>query len=145
MFARIYLKIRLAVLVTPAPPHLAEPFWPLVHGEPRVPLPALTEFLVLLLARGRLFELSLVEREPLTHCDPDGPLGWLYQQLFVAPDTDKGRRLADLARAGDHRPRRSLWRCRGIPSRSASSRGARGPRGIGAEAEWRRPPPSLLR
>ena len=28
----------------------------------------------------------------------DGPLRWLYQQLFVAPDTAKGQRLAALAR-----------------------------------------------
>ena len=92
-------RLCVALLVTPAPPHPAEPFWPLVHGETRVPLPALTEFLVLLLARGRLFELRLVEREPLTYAEPDGPLGWLYQQLFVGPDTNKGRRLAELARA----------------------------------------------
>lgn len=91
-------RLCVAVLVTPAPPHLAEPFWPPVHAEARVPLPALTEFLALLLARGRLFDLTLVEREPLAHGEADGPLGWLYQQLFVAPDSDKGRRLAALAR-----------------------------------------------
>jgi hypothetical protein len=91
-------RLCVAVLVTPAPPHPAEPFWPLIHGEARVPLPALTELLVLLLARGRLFELRLVEREPLAHAEPGSPLAWLYQQLFVAPDTDKGRRLAALAR-----------------------------------------------
>jgi hypothetical protein len=86
------------MLVTPAPPHLAEPFWPPIHGEARIPLPSLTELLVVLLARGRLFEVRLLERAPLTHADPDGPLGWLFQQLFVAPDTPKGRRLAALAR-----------------------------------------------
>jgi SAM-dependent methyltransferase len=91
-------RLCVAVLVTPSPPHPAEAFWPLIHGEPRVPLPALPEFLVLLLARGHLFELRLLERSPLTHADPDGPLRWLYQQLFVAPDTEKGRRLASLAR-----------------------------------------------
>ena len=84
--------------VTPSPPHPAEPFWPPIHGEARVSLPALTEFLVLLLARGRLFELSTLAREPLAHTQQDGPLAWLYQQLFVAPDTEKGRRLAALAR-----------------------------------------------
>jgi SAM-dependent methyltransferase len=91
-------RLCVAVLVTPSPPHPAEPFWPLIHGEARVSLPALTEFLVLLLARGRLFELSTLAREPLAHTQPDGPLRWLYQQLFVAPDTEKGRRLAALAR-----------------------------------------------
>jgi len=91
-------RLCVAVLVTPSPPHPAEPFWPAIHGEARVSLPALTEFLVLLLARGRLFELRLCEREPLAHAERDSPLRWLYQQLFVAPDTDKGRRLASLAR-----------------------------------------------
>jgi 2-polyprenyl-3-methyl-5-hydroxy-6-metoxy-1,4-benzoquinol methylase len=91
-------RLCVAVLVTPSPPHPAEAFWPAIHGEPRVPLPALTEFLVLLLARRRLFELSLLARDPLTHADREGPLRWLYQQLFVTPDTDKGRRLVSLAR-----------------------------------------------
>jgi SAM-dependent methyltransferase len=91
-------RLCVAVLATPSPPHLAEPFWPPIHGEARVALPALTEFLVLLLARGRLFELRVVEREPPTHAAPDGPLQWLQQQLFVGPDTAKGRRLAAIAR-----------------------------------------------
>jgi hypothetical protein len=91
-------RLCVAVLVTPSPPYPAEPFWPPIHGEARVSLPGLTEFLVLLLARRRLFELRLCAREPLAHADRDGPLGWLYQQLFVAPETEKGRRLAALAR-----------------------------------------------
>ena len=91
-------RLCVAMLVTPSPPHPAEAFWPPIHGEARVSLPALTEFLVLLLARGRLFELSTLAREPFAHTQQDGPLAWLYQQLFVAPDTEKGRRLAALAR-----------------------------------------------
>jgi len=91
-------RLCVAVLVTPSPPHAAEPFWPMIHEEARIPLPSLTEFLLLLLARGRLFDLRLCARDPLTHADQDGPLRWLYQQLFVAPDTAKGQRLAALAR-----------------------------------------------
>jgi SAM-dependent methyltransferase len=91
-------RLCVAVLLTPSPPHPAGPFWPPIHGEARVALPGLTEFLVLLLARGRLFDLRLVDRPPLTHGSPEGPLPWLYQQLFVAPDTEKGRKLAALAR-----------------------------------------------
>lgn len=91
-------RLCVAVLVTPSPPFPAEPFWPPIHGEARVSLPGLTEFLHLLLARGRLFELRLCARAPLAHADRDGPLRWLYQQLFVAPDTTKGQRLAALAR-----------------------------------------------
>jgi SAM-dependent methyltransferase len=92
-------RLCVAVLMTPAPPHLAEPFWPPIHGETRVALPALLEFLVLLMARGRLFEVRLLEREPITYAERDAPLTWLFQQLFIAPDTDKGQRLASLARA----------------------------------------------
>ena len=92
------LRLCVAVLVTPSPPHPAERFWPPIHGEARVSLPSLTEFLTLLLARGRLFELRLFAREPLLHADRAGPLRWLYQQLFVTPDTEKGQRLAALAR-----------------------------------------------
>jgi SAM-dependent methyltransferase len=91
-------RLCVAVLVTPSPPQPAERFWPPIHGEARVPLPSLTEFLVLLLARGRLFDLRLYEREPLAHAARDTSLGWLYQQLFVSPDTAKGRLLASLAR-----------------------------------------------
>lgn len=92
-------RLCVAVMVDPAPPYLAEPFWPPIHGEVRVPLPALSEFLVLLLARRRLFELRLLERPPATYAESDAPLPWLHQQLFVEPDTDKGRQLAALARA----------------------------------------------
>jgi SAM-dependent methyltransferase len=91
-------RLCVAVLVTPSPPHPAERFWPPIHGEARVSLPSLTEFLSLLLARGRLFELRLFAREPLLHAERDGPLRWLYQQLFITPETEKGRRLAALAR-----------------------------------------------
>jgi len=91
-------RLCVAVLVTPSPPYAAEAFWPPIHDEARVSLPALEEFLALLLARGRLFELRLCARAPLMHADRDGPLRWLYQQLFVAPDTMKGQRLAALAR-----------------------------------------------
>jgi SAM-dependent methyltransferase len=91
-------RLCVAVLVTPSPPYAAEAFWPPIHGEARVSLPALEEFLALLLARGRLFELRLCARAPLMHADRAAPLRWLYQQLFVAPDTMKGQRLAALAR-----------------------------------------------
>src|SRR5262249_3296374 len=91
-------RLCVAVLVTPSPPHLAEAFWPPIHGEARIPLPGLTEFLVRLVGRGRLIDVRLLERDPVTHASQEGPLGWLYQQLFVAPDTAKGQRLASLAR-----------------------------------------------
>jgi len=91
-------RLCVAVLVSPSPPYLAEPFWPPIHGEARIPLPGLAEFLVLLLSRRRLFDLRLCARDPLAHAEREGPMRWLYQQLFITPDTAKGRRLAELAR-----------------------------------------------
>ncbi len=91
-------RLCVAVLVTPSPPSPAEPFWPPIHGETRVRLPALTEFLALLLARDRLFELRLAERQPLAHSTPEAPLRWIRQQLFIGSDTPKGRALEALAR-----------------------------------------------
>ncbi len=42
-----------AVLTDRSPASVADPFWPVVHGESRVPLPALPELLEALHARGR--------------------------------------------------------------------------------------------
>ena len=39
-----------------------------------------------------------MERQPLAHATFDGPLRWLQQQLFVAPDTAKGMKAVALAR-----------------------------------------------
>lgn len=58
-------RLCVAVLLDRPP---ASPYFPLfeaAHGEPRIPLPALREFLQLLLARERLFELSLSPRTPM--------------------------------------------------------------------------------
>ena len=41
-------------------------YWAAIHGEPRVALPALPDLLTLLMARGRLPEVRLVDREPTT-------------------------------------------------------------------------------
>lgn len=90
-------RLCVAVLLERSPASMAEPFWPLVHGEPREPLPALREFIALQLARGRLCEVQLVPREPMTHSHPEGPIGWLRQQLFVQPGSEKDAKLAAAA------------------------------------------------
>ena len=91
-------RLCVAVLVTPSPPHPAEPFWPPIHGE--AACPAALAHRVPRAAPGARPPLRppALRAEPLAHAERDAPLGWLYQQLFVAPDTDKGRRLAALAR-----------------------------------------------
>lgn len=67
--------------------------WPAVHGEARSTLPCLPDFLALQLARGRLFELRLVERPPQSWESPDQVLGFGRQQTWVQPDGEKDRRL----------------------------------------------------
>lgn len=91
-------RLCVAVLLSRAPAALAEPFWPEIHGEPRAPLPALPEFLALQLARGRICEVQLFEREGMSYDSPEMPLAWLRQQLFIAAGGDKERRAHELAR-----------------------------------------------
>jgi hypothetical protein len=78
-----------AVLLERPPPTEADRLWPAIHGVERAALPALPEFLALLLARGRLFEVQLVERTPQTYSQPDQLLTWLRQQLWTKPDGEK--------------------------------------------------------
>ncbi len=92
-------RMCVAVLVAGSPPALAEPFWPPIHGEPRNALPGLAEFVSLLLARGRLPEVRMLERPAMSYAERDASLGWLTQQLFVDPESEKGRNLAALASA----------------------------------------------
>ena len=87
-----------AVLLSQPPPTEADRFWPRVHGVERAALPSLPEFLNLLLARGRLFEVRLAERPAQSYEQPDQALTWLRQQLWTAPDGEKDRLLQRLVR-----------------------------------------------
>jgi SAM-dependent methyltransferase len=91
-------RVRIAVLLSQPPPTEADRFWPLIHGVERAALPSLPEFLSLLLARGRLFEVRLVDRSPQTYEQPDQALAWLRQQLWTAPGSQKDTLLERLAR-----------------------------------------------
>ena len=90
-------RLCVAVLLDRAPSAAAEPAWPLVHGEERVPLPGLPEFLAVLIARGRLFEVRLAERPPMHYHSREVALGFLRQQLFIEPGGTKDRRLQEVA------------------------------------------------
>jgi SAM-dependent methyltransferase len=81
-----------AMLTDASPGAVADPFWPLVHGETRVPLPALPELLELLRARGREPEVRMVDRTPRTFESIDSLVGFLRRQLFVAEDGEKDLR-----------------------------------------------------
>lgn len=90
-------RLRIAVLLSQPPPHEADRLWPEIHGVERAALPSLPEFLTLLLARGRLFEVRLIERSPQTYEHPDQALAWLRQQLWTVPGSDKDTALQRLA------------------------------------------------
>jgi hypothetical protein len=72
-----------------SPASVADPFWPLVHGEERVPLPALPELVEVLRARGRDTEVIRVERQPRTFDSVPALTAFLRRQLFIAEDGEK--------------------------------------------------------
>ncbi len=89
-------RLCVAVLLDAAPTSLANRFWPRIHGEPRVPLPALREFLVLQIARGCLCEVRLTTREPQSYPNLDMVHSFLRQQLFIASGGEKDQLLQQL-------------------------------------------------
>jgi hypothetical protein len=91
-------RLCVAVLLSQPPPTEADRFWPLVHGVERAALPSLPEFLTLLLARGRLFSVQLVDRSVQAYREPEQALAWLRQQLWTAPGGEKDKKLERLAR-----------------------------------------------
>jgi len=78
-----------AVLTDRSPASVADPFWPVVHGEERVPLPALPELLEILHARGRETTVVTVERRPRTFESVVALTAFLRRQLFIAEDGEK--------------------------------------------------------
>jgi hypothetical protein len=90
-----------AVLMARVPASAADPFWPPVHGEERVPLPALPDMLELLRARGRTPETVRVPIEPRRFESRDVLEGFVRRQLWIDPAAPKERRfqaaLDDLA------------------------------------------------
>jgi SAM-dependent methyltransferase len=78
-----------AILTDRSPASVADPFWPLVHGEARVPLPALPELLALLLARGRDPLVTVVERSPRAFESVAALTAFLRRQLFIAEGGEK--------------------------------------------------------
>ena len=99
-------RLCVAVLMERVPASAADPFWPLVHGEVRVALPALPDLLELLTARGRRPEVSRMAIEPRRYETRDDLEGFVRRQLWIDPDGPKEARfqsgLDDLAvRDGD--------------------------------------------
>jgi hypothetical protein len=78
-----------AVLTDRSPASVADPFWPLVHGEERVPLPALPDLLEILHSRGRQTEVVRVDRPPRTFDSVPALTAFLRRQLFIAEGGEK--------------------------------------------------------
>ncbi len=82
-----------AVLLERAPPYPFDELWPTVHGEPRAALPALPEFLSLLLARGRLFEVHFTQRWAQVFPTLEDLLALARRQLWTRPGSAADERL----------------------------------------------------
>jgi SAM-dependent methyltransferase len=98
-------RLCVAMLTDRSPASVADPFWPVVHGMERVPLPALPELAELLRARGRSIETIRVERAQRTFDSFDGLATFLRRQLWITEDGEKERRfrnaLGEMARERD--------------------------------------------
>lgn len=88
-----------AVLMEQAPAALANAFWPDVHGEARVPLPALRDLVAWLETRGRSVDVQRISGQARRWATADEALNFLRQQLCVEQDGEKGRRLVGLVDA----------------------------------------------
>ena len=89
-------RLCVAVLFHRRPTWAADDLWPEVHGVARATLPALPEFLVLQLARGRVFEVRIVGQQPQTYESLDQVLTFARMQTWVRPGGEKDRRLRSL-------------------------------------------------
>lgn len=89
-------RLCVAVLLDGAPTAPAEFAWPVIHGEKRVSLPALREFLVLQIARGRLCEVRLIAMETGSQQDRGLMPSFLRQQLFIEEGGEKDRLMMQL-------------------------------------------------
>jgi SAM-dependent methyltransferase len=78
-------RLCVAILADRQPSAPAHAFWPLVHGEARVELPALDDFLDLLRARGRDPRDVRVPRPARAFSTRDELAGWLRGHLFLEP------------------------------------------------------------
>jgi SAM-dependent methyltransferase len=103
-------RLCIAVLLGHPPPTEADRLWPEIHGVERAALPSLPEFITLLLARGKLPEVRLVDRSPQSYDQPDQALAWLRGQLWTAPNGPKDQQLQALMRERlqEHQGRFSL-------------------------------------
>lgn len=85
-------RLCVAVLMERQPSSIADVCWPPVHGEARVALPALPEFVELLRATGREPSVERLSREPRRFDDRAQLEGFLRRQLWVEAGGEADRR-----------------------------------------------------
>lgn len=85
-------RLCVAVLMERQPSSIADVFWPPIHGESRIGLPALPEFVELLRARGASPQTEIGLRVPRSFDTRDELEQFLRRQLWVAPGGKKDRR-----------------------------------------------------
>lgn len=73
----------IAVLMEQMPASAADPFWPLVHGESRAPLPALNDFVALLDVRDRAPMVRRVTDERRRFESREALEGFVRRQLWI--------------------------------------------------------------
>jgi len=86
-------RLCVAVMMDRVPASAADPFWPPVHGEARVALPALPDFIELLKARGRRPSVERVVVEPRRFGSRESLEGFVRRQLWIDPAGPKEARL----------------------------------------------------
>lgn len=86
----------LAVLMERSPAAQAEPFWPEIHGEQRISLPALPAFVDLLRAHGREPTVQMVEAARRRWAGRDDIEPFIRRQTWVKPGSAKDRRMQAL-------------------------------------------------
>lgn len=85
-------RLCVAVMSERVPSWPAGPFWPPVHGETRIELPALAPFVDLLRERGASPRVTSLLHPPRSYRSRDELLGWIRHQLFIAEGSEKDRR-----------------------------------------------------
>ena len=83
----------IAIFAVPPQSWIA-PFWPLVHGEERLPAPHFAQLVDVLNDRGRgPVDVTLIDAEPFPLGSQDGALSRLRRRLYVVPASDADNRL----------------------------------------------------
>lgn len=93
-------RLCVAVLMEHSPAAAAAPYFEAVHGEPRIALPALPEFLALLRARGHEPRLQPVAAPAARYASLEEVVTYLRRQTWVAEAGAKDRALVAAARKG---------------------------------------------